>query len=256
MLANFLAVIGLSWGLDQKRSGTEPYTDKPDGSWDRMAEEMMLNFSGSGHPTFRASNAFERGELRSKGGGKKSSHENIELLLRRVISANQLSVYGAIADICNELSEDLRASEKPEAPDHLETMEIPSGPSIEETQTNAQQRRNLVQEYERKFEQLSEDQKLSKLCSDAGLKLVEQGHYVCTLDTEEGLQMQHLCREYTMPRNQKRTRFKGWILKNMRIGPVLNKNVCYHDDRYSIEVQIPSLFQDNTIFLGQNRDWR
>ena len=78
-----------------------------------------------------------------------------------MISANQLSVYGAIADLCNELSEDPGASEKPEAPDHVETMEILTGPSIVETQTNAQQRWNLVQEYERKFEQLSEDQKLS-----------------------------------------------------------------------------------------------
>ena len=74
------------------------YTDKADGSWDRMAEEMMLSFSGSDHPIFRASSASERGELRSKGGGKKSihfngSHENIELLLRTLISANQLSIY-------------------------------------------------------------------------------------------------------------------------------------------------------------------
>ena len=30
------------------------------------------------------------------------------------------------------------------------------------------------------------DQKLSKLCSDAGLKLVEIGQYFNTLDTEEG----------------------------------------------------------------------
>ena len=107
----------------------------------------MANFSGSSHPIFRASSAFERGELRSKEEGKKSmhfngSHENIELLLRTVISANQLSVYGAVADSRNEL--DLRASEKPEAPDHLETKEIPTGPSSAETHTTAQQRRNLV----------------------------------------------------------------------------------------------------------------
>ena len=56
-----------------------------------------------------------RGELRSKGHGKKSIHingsdENIELLLRTVISANQLSVYGAIADLCNEFFKDLRCS--------------------------------------------------------------------------------------------------------------------------------------------------
>ena len=141
---------------------------------------MMASVSGSGHPTFRAFSAFVRGELRSKGGGKKSIHfngsnENIELLLRAVISANQLSVNGAVADLSNELSEGVRASEKPDAPDHLEKMEIPTDLSIAEDPTNAQQRRNLVQEFERKFEQVSVDQKLSKICSNAGLKLVEQG---------------------------------------------------------------------------------
>ena len=88
------------------------------------------------------------------------SDENIELLLGAVISANQLSICGAVADPFNELSEDFRAPGKPAAPDdHLETMEIPTGSSAEETQTNAQQRGNLVQEYEWKFEQMSEDKK-------------------------------------------------------------------------------------------------
>ena len=82
-------------GSEEKWHGS--YTDKPGGSWNYSAQNMMANFSGSGHPIFRASSAFERGELRSKGGGKKSihfngSHENIELLLRTVISANQLSI--------------------------------------------------------------------------------------------------------------------------------------------------------------------
>ena len=178
MLANSLAVTGLSWGLDQKRIGTEPTPTNPTDpgiklhrTWWWLSLDPVTQYSVP--PV-----AFERWELRSKEHGKKSihfngSHENIELLLRSVISANQLSVFGAIADLCDELSEDLRASGKPAAPDHLETMEIPTGHSVEETQTNAQQWRNLVQEYERQFEQLSEDQKLSKLCSDAGLKLVE-----------------------------------------------------------------------------------
>ena len=93
---------------------------------------MMVNFSESNHPIFRDSSAFERREFRSKGHGEKSVHfkgsdENIELRLRTVISANQHSVYGDVADLCNELSEDFRASGKPEAPDHLETMKIPPG---------------------------------------------------------------------------------------------------------------------------------
>ena len=45
---------------------------------------MLLNFAGSGHPILRCASALERGELRSKGGGKTSLHfngstENIEL---------------------------------------------------------------------------------------------------------------------------------------------------------------------------------
>ena len=123
MLANSLAFIGLSWaGSEEKWHAT--YTDKPDASRNQSAEKMISNFSGSGHPIFRASSAFERGELRSKGGGKKSvqfngSHENIELLLRTVTSANQLSIYGAIADLCNEVPKDLRVSVKLAAPDRL-----------------------------------------------------------------------------------------------------------------------------------------
>ena len=92
-------------GSEEKWYGT--YTDKPDGSWNQAAENMMANFSGSGNPIFRSFSVFERGELRSNGGGKKSihfngSHENIELLLHTVMSANQLSVYGAIAELCND----------------------------------------------------------------------------------------------------------------------------------------------------------
>ena len=39
---------------------------------------------------------------------------------------------------------------------------------------------------------------------------------------------------------------RGWIRSNTRIGPVLNIKVCCRDDRYSFEVQVPSMFQDNT----------
>ena len=46
-----------------------------------------------------------------------------------------------------------------------------------------------------------------------------------------------------MPRNGKGTRKRGRILKNRRIGLVLNIRICYRNDRYS---QIPSLFEDNT----------
>ena len=133
----------LKLGSEKKWYGT--YTGRPDGSWDKIAEQTMVNFSESGHPIFRASSAFGSGELRSKGGGKKATHfngsdENIELLFRTVISANQLSVYGAVANLWTELSENFGASVKPKALDYLGTTEIPPCRSVAETHANAQQR--------------------------------------------------------------------------------------------------------------------
>ena len=61
----------------------------------------------------------------------------IELLLRTVISANQLSINGAIADSCDEVPKHVRAPEKPAAPQHLEEVEIPTVLSKAENSTSA-----------------------------------------------------------------------------------------------------------------------
>ena len=50
------------------------------------------------------------------------SEENIELILRAVISVNQLSIYGAVAGLCRELSKNFRVSGKPDANEYLETV--------------------------------------------------------------------------------------------------------------------------------------
>ena len=69
----------------------------------------MLNFSESGHPVFRGSSALERGDLKSKGKGQLSVHfrgddKTVEVVLRTIISVNQPSIHGAIADMCDELA--------------------------------------------------------------------------------------------------------------------------------------------------------
>ena len=46
----------LGLGSEKKEYGT--YTGRPDGSWDKVAEQMIVNFSESGHPKIRASSAF------------------------------------------------------------------------------------------------------------------------------------------------------------------------------------------------------
>ena len=74
---------------------------------DRVAELMMIAFSESGHPVFRATNQLSRGTLKSKGGGKLSIHfcadeGTIETVFRTIISVNQLSICGAVSDLCEE----------------------------------------------------------------------------------------------------------------------------------------------------------
>ena len=81
-------------------------------------------------------------------------------------------------------------------------MEIPAELPVADPHTNAESQGNLLQDYEHKFEQLPEDQKLSQLCCDAGLKIVERGQFFITLDEQEGLdEMKNSCREYTLLRS-------------------------------------------------------
>ena len=75
----------------------------------------MINFAESGHPKFQATSPLERGELKIKGGEKKTIHYNgseatVEFILRTLISVSQLSICGVVADLCNELGPDYAES--------------------------------------------------------------------------------------------------------------------------------------------------
>ena len=192
---------------------------------------MLLKFAESSHPIFRGTSASERGKLRSNGGGKTSIQfigrtQNIEWL--------------------TELPVGQRAPRKPAASGQLGKQEILTQPPLAELQANEERQGNPLQEYEQRFEKLSEDQKLSRLRSEAGWRLVEIGHFFFALPSPRGKENQSLCREYTLPRDQKGTRIKGWIQSNVRFGPVSDIKVCNTYGRYSIEVQVQSLFKDQT----------
>ena len=81
--------------------------DSPQGVWDNMAEKMLLEFAESGCPIFRATSPLSRDRLKSKRHGKLSIHyaadlETIETIFRIIACTNQLSLYGAIVEICEE----------------------------------------------------------------------------------------------------------------------------------------------------------
>ena len=80
---------------------------------------MLLEFAESGHPTFRATTPLSRGILKSKGHGKLSIHVaadelTIETIFRIIISVNQLSIYGAVAAVCEEFENHQDGWEEPE----------------------------------------------------------------------------------------------------------------------------------------------
>ena len=120
-----------------------------------------------------------------------------------VISVNLLSLYGSVADLIKELPVDQRASGKPVAVDQTE-QEILIQPPIAEVPSNDERLRNLLHDYEQRFERLPEDQKLSKLCSEAGLKLVEVGQLFCALPSPNGAKIRSLCREHDYLEKTKR----------------------------------------------------
>ena len=81
--------------------------NSPQGIWDNIADAMLLEFAESGHPVFRTTTPLSRGILKSKGHGQLSIHycadqKTIETILRIIAFANQLSLYGAVANMCGE----------------------------------------------------------------------------------------------------------------------------------------------------------
>ena len=81
--------------------------NSPQGAWDNIAEQMLLEFARSAHPIFRATTPLSRGQLKSKGRGTLSIHftadqDSVDTIYRIILSVNQLSVYGAVAAVCDE----------------------------------------------------------------------------------------------------------------------------------------------------------
>ena len=229
--------------------------DSAHGEWDRMAEQMMLAFAESTHPVFRSTSPLSRGTLKSKGGGKFSIHfcadeGTIETVFRTIIYVNQLSLYGAVAEMCEE----------------CESCHDRTGRNVVEGQSNPlfvpgvmktnilltddlAQGEDLLQRYKERIEKLSQQDRVSKFCTDAGfLTSIEVGQYLMTKDTEEFSQFTDsvACRKYTLPRDEKSSDPKGWIQGNTKIGPVLEVTTRCPQCKYGVEIRIESVNKDHS----------
>ena len=106
----------------------------------------------------------------------------------------------------------------------------------------------LLQQYEERIKLLSQENKVSKFCMDAGfVHVVEVGQYFMTKGTGDVTQFRAVaCREYTLPRDDGSSQPRGWIQGNSRIGPVLEVTTSCLWGKHRIEIRIWSLSQDNS----------
>ena len=199
-----------------------------------------------------------RGTLKSKGGEKLSFHfcadgDTIETVFRTIISVNQLSIYGAVSELCEEYSICQTSTGRLVVADLLVMTPTSS------VEILAQQ--NLLQKHKERVENLSQPDQWIEFCTDAGfLKTVEVGQYFMTKHTDEFLQFAEpvTCRECTLPPDDKSADPKGWIQGNTKIGPVLEVTTSYLQGKHGVEIRIESVNDDNShswvrISQGLNR---
>ena len=156
---------------------------------------------------------------------------------------NQLSVYGAVAAVCEEFERHQDGSREPEI---LMGQSIVLGEVKAEAPLQNENPMNdqiIWQQYIHQVESLSLENKVNKFCKEAGvMRVVEVGQYFVTKDTGSLRQFRSVaCREYTLPRDDPASQAKGWFQGNMRIGPALEVTTSFQHFKYGIEVRIESV---------------
>ena len=106
---------------------------------------------------------------------------------------------------------------------------------------------DVLQKYQERVERLSQQNRVIKICTDAGfLTTVEVGQYFMTKDTEEFSQFTEsvACREYTLPRDEKSSIWPERLdsSKQPKFGPCTS----YLPGEYGVEMRIVSLNKDNS----------
>ena len=146
----------------------------------------MIKFAESKHPIFRSTSPLSRGVLKSKGGGKLSIHfcadgDTIETVYRTIISLNQLSIYGAVSDLCEEYKACHESTGRPVMAGRSDPLFVRTSSLLKSS--------TLFTDDPAQEEDLSQQNSVIKFCTDAGfLTTVDVGQYFMTKHTAEFLQ--------------------------------------------------------------------
>ena len=140
-----------------------------------------------------------------------------------IVCANQLSLYGAVANMCQEFETHQNRSGQ---------LDVLVGQSVVLSENKAEvplendipsHLNLLLQRNEERIKLLSPKNIVSKFCMDAGfVRVVEVRQYFMTKDTGDCRQFHTVaCREYILPRDDGSSQPRRLIQGNTKIGPVL-----------------------------------
>ena len=225
--------------------------NSPQGIWDHIAEKMLVEFAESGCPIFRATTPLSRCKLKSKGHGKLSLHfavdqETIETIFRIIAFANQLSLYGAVAIMCEEC-ESLH--------ERTGQLDVLMGQSIvlSEIKTEVPLENDdpayqnfLLQRYKERIKSLSKTDKLSKFCMDAGnISVVEVGQYFMTKDNGEQFYAK-ACHEYTLQEVTNHHNQKDGFKETRKLDPYWSLRPVVYTANMELKLESGLLSEDNS----------
>ena len=161
--------------------------DSPQGNWDEIAERMLY-FAESGCPIFRGTTPFP--EVKSKARDMVNLRYTLQPTRKRlrfsriIVSAIQLSLYGAVAEICEGYEFPPERTVRPVVMGQSIVLSSIKTEVFFDSDDDPANQKFLLQQYWERIGKLSQQDTLSKFCVDAGCEsVVENGQYFMTIDT-------------------------------------------------------------------------
>ena len=189
-----------------------------------------------------------RGVLKSKCGGKLwilfcADGDTIETVFRTIISVNQSQKCCEECESCPDRTGRLVVEGQ------SNPLFVPSviKTNMPLTDDDPAHKEFLLQRYGERIEKLSQQDRVSKFCTDAGfLTAVEVGQYFMTKDTEEFSQFTDSGSWVHLAKRRRFIWTKRWIRGNTKTGSVLEVATCCLQSKYGVEIRIESMNKDNS----------
>ena len=173
--------------------------------------------------------------------------ERLKLFFAHIFLLNQLSIYGAVSDLCEEYKACQARTGRPVLAGQSDPLFVPN---VMKTHIHTFDRWSCARRSIATVQRTSGKALTTKSCdkdlywcripnnSWSRTVLHDQGHWRVPESVE--------CREYTSPRDEQSSDPKGWIRGNTKIGPVLEVTTSYLLGENGVEIRIESVNKDNS----------